>query len=123
MVTGTFHKASSSFSSSIVKALNSRTRARTICDSAPSSRSEAVVRARQERSREHAFLMTEMLVALAILLGALLPLAYSLVSEKRLARAAYQRAVAMELVDGEMEVLVAGEWRAMPVGVHELCGR
>ncbi len=63
--------------------------------------------------------MMEMLVALAILLCALLPLAYSLASEKRLARAAYQRAVAMEVVDGEMEVLAAGEWRAMPAGVHE----
>src|SRR5258708_34004562 len=71
------------------------------------------------RVRQNGFLMTEMLVALAILLGALLPLAYSLASEKRLARAAYQRAVAMELVDGEMEILAAGEWRAMPAGVHE----
>jgi len=61
-------------------------------------------------------LMIELLVAMALLLGALLPLAYSIASERQLARATYQRAVAMELVDGEMEILAAGEWRAFPAG-------
>ena len=56
--------------------------------------------------------MVELLVAMALLTGALLPVAYSITSEKRYARACYQRAVAMEIVDGEMETLVAGEWRA-----------
>ena len=68
------------------------------------------------RRGQHGSLMIELLVALAILLGALLPVAYSFGSEKRLARAAYQRAVAMEIVDGEMEALLAGEWRAYPAG-------
>ena len=45
-------------------------------------------------------LSIELIVATAILLGALLPLAYSIVTEKRFARAAYQHAVAMEIVDG-----------------------
>jgi len=62
--------------------------------------------------------MTELLVAMALLAGALLPLAYSIASERRLARAAYQRAVAMEIVDGEMEALVAGDWRDQPTGTH-----
>jgi hypothetical protein len=64
-------------------------------------------------------LSVELLVAVAILLGALLPLAYSLASEKRFARTAYQHAVAMEIVDGEMEALAAGEWRDFSPGVHE----
>jgi hypothetical protein len=63
--------------------------------------------------------MTELLVAMALMTGALLPLAYSVASEKRLARASYQRAVAMEIVDGEMEVLAAGEWRAFRLGTQE----
>jgi hypothetical protein len=63
--------------------------------------------------------MTELLVAMALLLGALLPLAYSIASERRFARAAYQRAVAMEMVDGEMELLVAGGWRAFTPGTRE----
>jgi hypothetical protein len=49
----------------------------------------------------------------------LLPVAYSIASERRLARAYYQRAVAMEIVDGEIEVLAAGEWRAFTPGTHE----
>ena len=70
-------------------------------------------------NRERATLITELLVAMALLTGALLPLAYSVRSEKRLARASYQRAVAMEIVDGEMEILAAGEWRAYPAGSHD----
>jgi hypothetical protein len=63
--------------------------------------------------------MIELVVAMALLAGALLPMAYSFASERRLARASYQRAVAMEIVDGEMEALVAGEWRAFPPGRQE----
>ena len=64
-------------------------------------------------------LMTELLVAMALLTGSLLPLAYSITSEQRLARAYYERAVAIEIVDGEMEALAAGEWRAFAPGTHE----
>jgi len=71
------------------------------------------------RARRCGSLMVELLVAMALLTGALLPLAYSVSSEKRLARASYQRAVAMEIVDGEIETLVAGEWRALTPGTRE----
>lgn len=64
-------------------------------------------------------LMTDLLVAMSVLLVALLPLSYSIVSERRLARSLYLRAVATELVDGEMEALAAGGWRAFAPGVHE----
>jgi len=64
-------------------------------------------------------LLTEMAVAMAILVIAVLPLAYSIMSEQRLLRAYYQRAVAMEIVDGEMEALAAGEWQAFSQGVHD----
>jgi hypothetical protein len=69
------------------------------------------------RARQGA-LITELLIALALLTGMLLPVAYSFAAEKRVARASYQRAVAMEIVDGEMEILVAGERRAFPPGKH-----
>ena len=69
--------------------------------------------------RQRGALMAELLVAMAILIGALIPIAYAFNSEKRLARARYQKAVAMEIVDGEMETLVAGEWRAFPEGTQE----
>ena len=63
--------------------------------------------------------MVEVLVAVAILIGVLFPLAYSFVGERRLARSCYQRAVAIEIVDGEMEALLAGEWRAFSPGTHD----
>jgi len=78
-----------------------------------------VIRTKLNSRRQYGALMTELMVALAILAGVLLPLAYSLVSERRLARSSYQRAVAMEIVDGEMEALVAGEWRAFSPGTQE----
>ena len=68
---------------------------------------------------QSAFLMVELLVAMALVVAVLLPFAYSFAAERRIALASYQRAVAMEIVDGEMEVLVAGEWRAFPSGTHD----
>jgi len=73
----------------------------------------------RRRARERGSLMVELLVAMALLTGILFPVAYSVAKEKRLARATYQRAVAMEIVDGEIEVLAAGEWRAYTAGTQE----
>lgn len=78
-----------------------------------------VTRVASPYSRQRGSLMVELLAATALLTAALLPLAYSLSSEKRLARAMYQRAIAMEIVDGEMELLAAGGWRAFTNGVSE----
>ena len=63
--------------------------------------------------------MVELLVALALV--SCRPAASRLLlrSERRLTLASYQRAVAMEIVDGEMEALAAGEWRAFPPGTHD----
>ena len=63
--------------------------------------------------------MVELLVAMALVVGILLPFAYSFTAERRIALASYQRAVAIEIVDGEMEALLAGEWRAYPAGTHD----
>jgi len=61
-------------------------------------------------------LTTELVVAMSILLLTMIPMAYSYIREQQLCRALYYRAVAMEIVDGEMESLVAGEWRAFKEG-------
>lgn len=63
-------------------------------------------------------LTTDLLVAISILLLTIGPVLVSFLSEQRLARAYYHRAVAMEIVDGELEVLAAGGWRAFTVGSH-----
>ncbi len=72
------------------------------------------------RATERGALMVEMVVAMALLVIAMMPLAFSVAKEQRYLRSCYQRAVAVEFVDGEMEVLLAGEWRAFKDGVHEL---
>lgn len=68
------------------------------------------------RNARRGMLMTEVVVAMAILTLAVLPLAYSFVHERQLLKRAYYHAAAMEIVDGEMEILAAGEWRSYPPG-------
>jgi len=58
------------------------------------------------------------MVAIAILAIAIIPISFSYLSDAKLARVYYQRAVAMEIVDGELETLVAGGWRQLPEGTH-----
>jgi hypothetical protein len=69
-------------------------------------------------AKQRGIVMAEMVMAMAILVIAMLPLAFSVNSDARLFRATYQRAVAMEIVDGEMEILAAGAWRNFPEGAH-----
>ena len=79
-----------------------------------------VIRPQALRRRQSGALMAEMMVAMALLLFGLMPLVYSFAKQQRYLRACYQRAVAMEIVDGEIEVLLAGQWRAYNDGVHTL---
>jgi hypothetical protein len=79
-----------------------------------------VIRAQRLRRAEIGGLMIEMVVAMALLTLALMPLAYSFAREQRYLRSCYQRAVAMEIVDGEMEVLLSGEWHSFKDGIHEI---
>lgn len=69
--------------------------------------------------RERGSLMAELVFALGILVLTLVPLSFSFYGEQRLARAYVHRAVAMEIVDGEVEVLQAGAWRTFGEGLHE----
>ena len=67
-------------------------------------------------TRQRGALMIEVAVGMAILVAVLLPLSLSMVKDQKLCRAYYYRAVAMEIVDGEMEILAAGEWRSFKSG-------
>jgi hypothetical protein len=73
---------------------------------------------RPRRKSCRGMLTIELIVAMAILVIAVLPMGYSLIEEARFLHANYQRAVAIEIVDGEMEILAAGEWRSFPEGTH-----
>ncbi len=71
------------------------------------------------RGRENAWLVAELMVALSIIAIAMIPLAFSFRGEQKLVRAHYNQVVAMEIIDGEMELLSAGQWRACLEGEHE----
>lgn len=67
-------------------------------------------------SMRRAMLTTELIVAMAIMVMVMIPLVFAFREETILLKAGYHRAVAMEIVDGEMEALVAGGWRGFPAG-------
>lgn len=59
----------------------------------------------------------DLAVGMALLLFAVLPITYGIWSDRTALRATYQHALAMEITDGEFEILAAGGWRAFPEGV------
>ena len=63
--------------------------------------------------------MLDLAVALGLLAMAMTPVAVSYAHENRLIQDEYQRAVAMEIVDGEAEVLAAGDGKNYPEGTHD----
>jgi len=71
---------------------------------------------RSKPSRNQGALATEAVVALGILVLVLMPIALTFLQESKALRAYYFKAVAMEIIDGEMEALAAGEWRALALG-------
>lgn len=66
--------------------------------------------------RSGGWLEMDLAIAMALLLLIFLPLAFSFHSERKLARAYYHRAIAAEIVDGEFEALLAGQWKERPEG-------
>ena len=68
------------------------------------------------QNRERGSLLTEWAIAMAILGTVMIPLAFTFMQEVKLCRACYYKAVAMEIIDGEMEILAAGEWRSFKTG-------
>jgi hypothetical protein len=66
--------------------------------------------------RSSGALLTECVVALGILAAVMIPLGLSFVNEARACRAYYHRAAVLEIIDGEMETLVSGEWRSFKQG-------
>ena len=69
--------------------------------------------------RQRGFLEVDLVVATAILAVAILPVSFAFTHERRVLRAEYYRSVAVELVDGEAEILAAGAGRDFPDGTQE----
>jgi hypothetical protein len=64
------------------------------------------------------FLEVDMLVGLAILSLAIVPVGFSFARERQVLKIEYVHSVANEIVDGEMEMLAAGDWKNYPDGVQ-----
>jgi hypothetical protein len=62
--------------------------------------------------------MMDLVVAMAILSLAIVPLGFSFARERQLLKIEYLRGVANEIVDGEMEILAAGDWKNFPDGAQ-----
>jgi hypothetical protein len=68
--------------------------------------------------RAGGFLEIDMMVGMAILVLAVMPVGYSIVRERHVLKLEYCRSVADEIVDGEMEILAAGAARNLPDGAQ-----
>lgn len=68
------------------------------------------------RRRTGGFLEVDLIVGIAILSLAVVPLGYAFVRERQVLKIEYNRAVANEIVDSEMEILAAGDGKNYPDG-------
>jgi len=66
------------------------------------------------------FLQIDLIVGVAILAIAIIPLGYSFSRERQVLRNEYYHAVIAELVDGEMEILAAGAAKSLPDGTQAI---
>ncbi len=71
-------------------------------------------------ARRRAFLQLDVAVAITVLALVFIPLSISSSGDLDLARRHYFEAVALQLIDGEMDVLLAGERRKYTTGEHRI---
>ena len=72
----------------------------------------------RKTSRRRGFLEVDLLVGLAILALAIVPVGFAFARERQALKNEYLRAVANEVVDGEMEILAAGAAKDLPDGMQ-----
>lgn len=70
--------------------------------------------------RRRGVLTVELVIAMAMFVIAFVPMGILATREQRVARALYFRAVAGEILDGELEVLLAGSWKSLSPGTNTL---
>ena len=63
--------------------------------------------------------MIDAVAGLAVLMIAIIPLGYSFARERRALHIEYNRAVLVELLDGEMEILSDGAGKNLPAGPQD----
>lgn len=70
------------------------------------------------RPFQRGFLQMDLVMGMAILVIAVIPLGYASMQERRALRNEYSRAVIVEALDGEMEILAAGAGKNLPDGAQ-----
>ena len=70
-------------------------------------------------ARSHGFLLVELMVALSLVALVMIPMTLSYYAEQRVCRIYYYQSIALEIVDGEAEILARGEWRSYSPGQHD----
>ena len=78
-----------------------------------------VIAPTSNKAKQRGVIMAEMIVAMGILVIAMLPLSFAAISDAHQLRTTYQKAIAREILDGEIEMLAAGEWQHVPEGIHD----
>jgi len=64
-------------------------------------------------------ILVEMVVSISILVIMSTTFAMAFMAQQRLLELSLCEMVVTEIVDGEMEVFLAGEWKAYPEGIHD----
>jgi len=77
-----------------------------------------VITDKQRKRERGSVLLSELIGAMLILTLAMVPIILMLVKDQQACREYYFKAVAMEIVDGEMEVLRAGYWKEFEQGIQ-----
>jgi hypothetical protein len=75
---------------------------------------------KQKVESGNGFLQIDLVVGLAILTIAIVPLGFAFARERQVLKMEYHRAVINELVDGEMEILAAGAAKNLPDGAQDI---
>lgn len=76
------------------------------------------IRTHKSSKSRRGVLEMDMAMAMLILAFAIMPLAFSFAKERQVLHVDYCLAVADEVVDGEMEILAAGDWKNFPDGAN-----
>tara|TARA_B100001971_G_C18197556_1_gene542459 strand:+ start:500 stop:883 length:384 start_codon:yes stop_codon:yes gene_type:complete len=77
-----------------------------------------VIIKKDRRKEQGSVLLAELIGAMLVLTLAMMPIILMLAKDQQTCRKYYFKAVAMEVVDGEMEVLRAGYWKEFEQGVQ-----
>ena len=79
-----------------------------------------ILRPTSRAAKRLAFVQLDVALAVSILLLVFIPFSVTSSSKLDLARRQHFEAVALQMIDGELDVLMAGEWQKFSPGEHKI---